>query len=164
MESRQMDGSLSDPRPPEAGLPLEASLRILLVEDNLINQKVAVQILQKNGHRVVVAGDGQQALDALDGGAFDLVLMDLQMPVMDGFEATAAIRMRDRPDSRMPVIAVTANALQGDRQRCLDAGFDDYVSKPIRWPLLKAAIDNRPSQSPEFEVTRPPVDDPELAS
>jgi two-component system, sensor histidine kinase and response regulator len=110
----------------------ERMLRVLLAEDNAVNQMVVVRLLEKRGHTVVVARDGQEALAALERERFDLALMDVQMPVMDGFEATAAIRRREeRTGGRLPVIALTANAMKGDRERCLAGGFDDYVSKPI---------------------------------
>jgi CheY-like chemotaxis protein len=108
-------------------------LRILLAEDSVVNQRLAVAILEKHGHGVTVAGDGQTALEVLRDGAFDLVLMDVEMPNLDGLEATAAIRQRERDGGgHVPVIAMTAHAMKGDRERCLEAGMDDYVSKPIR--------------------------------
>ena len=108
-------------------------LRILLAEDNPINQKVAVHILEKRGHRVRTAGNGIEVLDALEAEEFDVILMDVQMPVLDGFEATARIREREEKTRRhVPVIALTAHALKEDRKRCLEAGMDDYVSKPLK--------------------------------
>jgi CheY-like chemotaxis protein len=108
-------------------------LRILLAEDSLVNQRLAVAMLEKQGHQVTVAGDGQAALEALQDGALDLVLMDVEMPKMDGLEAAAAIRQRERDSGgHVPIIAMTAHAMKGDRERCLEAGMDDYVSKPIR--------------------------------
>jgi len=107
-------------------------LRILLAEDNVVNQKVASRILEKQGHLVVVAPDGAQALDALEKQSFDLVLMDAQMPVMDGFQATAAIRRLElRTRAHIPIIAMTAHAMVGDRKRCLQAGMDGYIAKPV---------------------------------
>src|SRR6185437_2907761 len=94
---------------------------------------LSVHLLEKRGHTVVVARNGQEALDALDKEAFDAVLMDVQMPVLDGFEATAQIRRREQHSGgHLPIIALTAGAMKGDRERCLQAGFDGYVSKPIR--------------------------------
>jgi PAS domain S-box-containing protein len=107
-------------------------LRILLAEDNLVNQKLASRLLENQGHLVVVAADGAQALDTLEKQSFDLVLMDAQMPVMDGFEATAAIRrLEENTRAHIPIIAMTAHAMVGDRQRCLQAGMDGYIAKPV---------------------------------
>jgi len=108
-------------------------LRILLVEDNAVNQVLAARLLEKRGHSVIVAGNGKEALAALEKQSFDLVFMDIQMPEMDGFEATAAIRGKEkRSGNHLPVIAMTAHAMVGDRERCLAAGMDDYLTKPIR--------------------------------
>jgi two-component system, sensor histidine kinase and response regulator len=107
-------------------------LRILLAEDNLVNQKLASRLLENQGHMVVVAADGAQALGTLEKQAFDLVLMDAQMPVMDGFECTAAIRrLEENTREHIPIIAMTAHAMVGDRQRCLEAGMDGYIAKPV---------------------------------
>jgi CheY-like chemotaxis protein len=106
---------------------------ILLVEDNAVNRKLAVTRLEQWGHNVSIAENGQQALDRLAQQGFDLILMDVQMPVMGGFEATAKIREREgQTGRRTPILAMTANAMSGDRERCLQAGMDGYVSKPIR--------------------------------
>jgi PAS domain S-box-containing protein len=118
-------------------------LHILLVEDSLINQKLAVALLEGEGHRVTVVHNGRQAIDALDEGRFDLVVMDVQMPEMDGLEATARIRAKQRQHgSRTPILAMTAYALKGDRQRCLEAGMDGYIAKPIRAEELFDAIES----------------------
>jgi PAS domain S-box-containing protein len=107
-------------------------LRILLAEDNTVNQLLAVRLLEKRGHTVTVAGNGKDALAALARGNFDVVLMDIQMPVMDGFEATAAIRSTERKTgAHLPIIAMTAHALTDDEERCLAAGMDAYITKPI---------------------------------
>ncbi len=114
------------------GIRGSVKLRILLAEDNEVNRHVAIRILEKEGHQVVSAADGRMALAALNGQNFDLVLMDVQMPEMDGLEATRAIREHERHTSgHIPIIAMTAHAMTGDRERCLEAGMDDYISKPI---------------------------------
>src|SRR5665213_2241871 len=108
------------------------SLRVLLAEDNIVNQRLAVRLLEKEGHSVVVAGDGVQALETLAREPFDLILMDVQMPLMDGVETTAAIRKREKSNGvHIPIVAMTAHAMAGDRQRFLSLGMDGYVSKPI---------------------------------
>jgi PAS domain S-box-containing protein len=107
-------------------------LRLLLAEDNAVNQKIASRVLEKQGHHVTVAKDGREALALLDRALFDAVLMDIQMPEMDGFEATAVIRAGERGTGRhLPIIAMTAHAMQGDRERCIAAGMDSYISKPL---------------------------------
>ncbi len=115
------------------------SLRILLVEDNQVNQLVASSILKKLGHTVESAENGQRALDAMAAGEFDLVLMDCQMPIMDGYEATRRIRQNSDWQA-IPIIAVTANVMQGDRDDCITAGMNDYVTKPYKREELRAAI------------------------
>src|SRR4051794_24434907 len=108
-------------------------LQILLVEDNPVNQKVAARLLEKHGHTVVVAWDGKEALRTLAVRDFDLVLMDVQMPEMDGLEATAAIRAGEQgTDRHLPIVALTAHAMKGDREKCLQAGMDGYVPKPVQ--------------------------------
>jgi CheY-like chemotaxis protein len=122
-------------------------LRILLAEDNTVNQLVARKLLGRRGHIVTVASNGREALAMLDAGStneplFDLVLMDVQMPEMDGFEATAALRLHEaKSGRRIPIIAMTAHAMKGDQERCLDAGMDGYVTKPIQPAVLLAAIE-----------------------
>ena len=151
-------------------------LRVLLAEDNVVNQRLAVRLLERLGHAVVVAGTGRAALDALEREQFDLVLMDLQMPDMDGLAALAAIRdlearahsgdWRPTPGSafaisgRIPVIAVTAHAMQGDEERCLAAGMDGYVTKPIQPAALAAAIEPwlPPESLPATKPVSVPVD------
>ncbi len=109
------------------------SLRILLAEDGLVNQKVAQAILEQAGHQVSIANNGSEAVSAYERAAFDVILMDVQMPKMDGFEATAMIRSQEKEAGHhVPIIAMTAHAMKGDRQRCLDAGMDGYLAKPIR--------------------------------
>jgi len=110
-----------------------ASLKVLLAEDNLVNQRLAVRLLEKRGHRVMVAANGIEALAALKKENFELVLMDVQMPEMDGMEATVAIREAEKGSGEhVPVIALTAHAMKGDREKCLAAGMDGYLTKPIR--------------------------------
>jgi CheY-like chemotaxis protein/nitrogen-specific signal transduction histidine kinase/HPt (histidine-containing phosphotransfer) domain-containing protein len=126
---------------PEAGRPL----RILLAEDNVVNQKLATRMLEQQGHAVTVAAHGKAALAALERQAFDVVLMDMEMPEMGGLEATVRLRGREKGTGRhVPVIAMTANAMKGDRERCLDAGMDGYVTKPIQpaelWEALHALV------------------------
>ena len=117
-------------------------LVVLLAEDNIVNQRVATRLLEKEGHEVSIAANGHEALEAIAKRAFDLVLMDVQMPGMDGFEATRAIRAGERGlGGHLPIIAMTAHVIKGDRERCLDAGMDDYVSKPVRRDVLLATID-----------------------
>jgi two-component system sensor histidine kinase/response regulator len=117
-------------------------LKILVAEDNLVNQRVATRILEKKGHTVVLAESGKKVLAAWQQQSFDLILMDVQMPDMDGFEATAAIREQEKFGAKhVPIIAMTAHAMVGDRDRCLAAGMDDYVSKPINSNDLLAAIE-----------------------
>ena len=119
------------------------SLNILLAEDNPINQTLALRMLEKLGHRPHVVANGQAALDAWRERKYDAILMDVQMPVMGGFEATAAIRrLEENSGEHIPIIAMTAHAMAGDRERCLAAGMDDYVSKPIQSIVLDAALAN----------------------
>jgi len=133
------------PKQPEVQRLAEStrSLRILLAEDNAVNQRVAQRMLEKMGHEVVLAVNGRRAVDEVSLSRFDLVLMDVQMPEMDGFEATLAIRALEkhlRRDS-MPVVAMTAHAMSGDREMCLSSGMDDYLAKPIDAAALSAMIE-----------------------
>ena len=135
--------------------PHTPAIRVLLAEDNRINQQVAVAMLRRAGYEVHVAGNGALAVQALLDHTFDVVLMDCQMPEMDGFAATAAIRGREAGDSahrRIPVIALTANAMRGDRERCLAAGFDDYLTKPFKRQDLVAAIERWTTPPPTQQV------------
>ncbi|MEM1068677.1 MAG: response regulator, partial [Planctomycetota bacterium] len=117
------------------------SLNILLVEDNIINQRLATGVLSKYDHRITIANDGQEAVDCLSQDSYDVVLMDVQMPVMDGFEATRIIRQREKETGRhQPIIAMTARAMKGDREKCLKAGMDEYVAKPIRVAKLREKL------------------------
>jgi len=126
------------------------NLQILLTEDNLVNQKLAINVLKKKGHEITVANNGLEAVQILENRSFDLVLMDVQMPEMGGFEATAIIREREkRNGSRIPIVAMTAHAMKGDRELCLEAGMDDYVSKPIKAELLFDVINKQVSLHPQ---------------
>ncbi len=116
-------------------------LRILLAEDNEVNQRVAQRMLQKRGHTVQVAGDGREAIEAWRGRCFDVILMDVQMPEVDGFAATAAIRAAEGPGRHTPIIAMTAHAMKGDRERCLEAGMDGYLTKPFQPEALFRTLD-----------------------
>jgi CheY-like chemotaxis protein/HPt (histidine-containing phosphotransfer) domain-containing protein len=136
-----------DPRP----LHLRSSrlLRILLAEDNVVNQRLAAHFLERRNHSVTIASNGRDALAHMAAGHFDVVLMDVQMPHMDGFETTAAIRSREKRNGhRTPIIAMTAHAMQGDRERCLAAGMDDYIAKPLQQEKLFAILDRVTSGAP----------------
>ncbi len=155
--SRLLSMSEAPPRAPRA------PLAVLLAEDNAVNQMVAVGLLEKQGHRVMVVGTGRQALEALDGGPVDLVLMDVQMPEMDGLEAVAAVRAEEkkRPGAHLPIIAMTAYTMKGDRERFLEAGFDGYVRKPISVHELFEAIDAAvPEGDGEEERAAPAAKEP----
>jgi two-component system sensor histidine kinase/response regulator len=116
--------------------------RILLTEDNAVNRTLAIRLLEKRGYTVSVAANGREAVAAMEKEHFDAILMDVQMPEMDGFEATAAIRAREESSGRhVPIVAMTAHALKGDQERCMEAGMDGYVSKPIRTNELYAALE-----------------------
>jgi len=127
--------------PPSSGAaaPLH---RVLLVEDNGVNQRLAARLLEKHGCSVELAGDGRAAVSAFERGSFDLILMDCHMPEMDGYEATRAIRSleQQRGGARTRIVALTANAMEGDRDICLKAGMDDYIAKPIDLEELKAVL------------------------
>jgi CheY-like chemotaxis protein len=126
--------------PPQIANP-EPGLNILLAEDNLVNQRVATRILERAGHRVTLAVNGREAIEQWSAHSFDLIIMDVQMPETDGFQAAAAIRQRELASgAHIPIIAMTAYALSGDRERCLAAGMDDYVTKPIDARLLLALL------------------------
>jgi CheY-like chemotaxis protein/anti-sigma regulatory factor (Ser/Thr protein kinase) len=123
--------------------PAAQHLNILLAEDNLINQKLAVRLLEKRGHTVTVASNGREALNTIEKTPFDLVMMDVQMPEMDGFQATIELRRRERGSGgHIPVVAMTALAMKGDKERCLQAGMDAYLSKPIRAEELDGVLES----------------------
>src|SRR2546423_1776901 len=145
--SRNLDAS-------PAGIDLTgAHLRILVAEDNAINRAVATGILEKQGHVLVHAANGCEAVKAFGDGTFDLILMDVQMPEMDGFEATARIReMEKATGGHTRIVAMTAHAMAGDRERCLAAGMDDYVSKPLRKEDLLRVLDGASATDKENEI------------
>jgi PAS domain S-box-containing protein len=127
---------------PESGaLPSRQAYRILIAEDNLVNQRVAIYMLEKQGHQVTGAMNGEEALAALEKENFELVLMDVQMPKMDGFQATKQIREKEKESGlHLPIIAMTAHAMKGDREKCLAVGMDDYISKPLNVKQLAETI------------------------
>ena len=114
---------------------------ILIAEDNLINQKVIERMVQKLGFPVDLVANGREVIEALSRLSYALVFMDCQMPEVDGFEACREIRKRESGGTRVPIIAITANAMKGDRERCLEAGMDDYVSKPFKQDDLRAVLE-----------------------
>jgi CheY-like chemotaxis protein len=120
---------------------LNRQLFILLAEDNKVNQKLASRMLEKLGHEVVIAENGEEAIEKMKQGDFDLILMDVQMPIMDGFQATKKIRESEQKGNKhIPIIALTAYAMKGDREKCLKAGMDGYLSKPINLKEIKNTI------------------------
>jgi CheY-like chemotaxis protein/HPt (histidine-containing phosphotransfer) domain-containing protein len=129
-------------------------MNVLLVEDHLINQKLAITLLERWGHHVEVAGNGQIALEMVANQQFDVILMDMMMPVMDGLEATRRIRASETT-RRTPIIAMTANAMEADRERCLQVGMDDYLSKPIKAPELRQMLQHFSSAKALVSQTRP---------
>jgi CheY-like chemotaxis protein len=149
----QSPASGQSPCPPEQDRPIgeEIPLEVLLAEDNAVNQRVALRFLERLGYRAQAVGNGLEAVTTLENRRYDLVFMDLQMPEMDGLEATRQIRRRI-PSGRQPkIVALTANAMHGDRELCATAGMDDYISKPVKIHDLAAAIRRQfgaPSSAP----------------
>ena len=158
MPNAHPSGSKLDPT-----LAQRLPLRVLLCDDNAINQKVASRLLQQMGYQPALAANGQEALDALDRQAYDLVFMDVMMPEMNGFEATAAIRERQKCPAEFPnyktpliIVAMTANAMQGDREKCLEAGMDDYIAKPVRPEDIRQVVERwGPKAGPAPSVVPP---------
>jgi CheY-like chemotaxis protein len=153
LEAKLTDGIFADPGrrvKPTASAPgaeTGCGLRILLAEDNEVNQRLALRLLEKQGHSVVLAGNGKEALTHLERQAFDLVFMDVQMPEMSGLEATALIRAKEASGDgfaargrRLPIVAMTAHAMKGDREHCLAVGMDDYIAKPIHANTIREVI------------------------
>jgi signal transduction histidine kinase/DNA-binding response OmpR family regulator len=140
-------GLMEEPRPAATGLPPalisagHRSLNVLVAEDNKINQLLAQSLLKRSGHLCTMVTDGLQAVTAVQRGAFDVVLMDVHMPELDGFEATRRIRALPGNLCRIPIIALTADALEGDRKKCIEAGMDDYLSKPIDFDALRQMLE-----------------------
>jgi CheY-like chemotaxis protein/nitrogen-specific signal transduction histidine kinase len=165
VRARPLEAAVEEPAS-SAPMTPTAPLRILVAEDNPVNQTLVSRILVRAGHTVAVAANGQEAVEMCSSGRFDLILMDVQMPVLDGFEATARVRELDRARGvRTPVIALTANAMKGDRERCLGAGMDGYISKPVsRDELLgtvaKFAVDSQAVPGSVDEGSRPADDSP----
>jgi len=142
----------------EAEAPAPRRLHVLVVEDNRVNLQLATRIIEKAGHAVAVAGNGREALVAVQGQTFDMVLMDVQMPEMDGLTATVAIRRREieTGSRRLPIVALTAHAMVGDREQCLAAGMDDYLTKPVKSHDLVAVLNRVAAtigvEPPSFDV------------
>jgi two-component system sensor histidine kinase/response regulator len=144
---------------PAAPVKYSRGLRVLLAEDNVVNQRLSILLLEKRGHSVTTVGNGKKALAALEDKEFDIVLMDVQMPEMNGLQAAAAIRAGERQSGKhVPIIAMTAHAMKGDREVCLSAGMDEYISKPIRATELFELIDRLLGISTQAGISRPAPD------
>jgi two-component system sensor histidine kinase/response regulator len=136
-----------------------ACLQVLLAEDNLVNQRLATRLIEKRGHCVVVVNNGREALAALEKKRYDLVLMDVQMPEMDGIETTLALREREKgTGNHQPVTAMTAHAMKGDRERCLAAGMDGYLSKPINPQELDELLQSYAAAQPRIVTPAEPAE------
>jgi CheY-like chemotaxis protein len=154
--SKEDQGSLAEPS--SESISAQRPLRILVAEDGVANQKLIVGLLSRWGHSVTLAGDGREAIEAWKSNTFDLVLMDVQMPNLDGLQATRLIRDREqRKGGHIRIIAMTAHAMEGDRQRCLDAGMDGYLSKPVRMQELFDVLEGQDSHVPGSDEVPPPT-------
>jgi CheY-like chemotaxis protein/HPt (histidine-containing phosphotransfer) domain-containing protein len=129
---------------------------VLIAEDNVVNQKVTARMLEKLGYRVDIVSNGLEAVEAVMRGGYAAVLMDYQMPELDGLDATSEIRRREADGSHIPIIAMTANAMQGDREKCLESGMDDYLAKPVKQETLQAVLSKWVPSQAEGESPRPP--------
>jgi CheY-like chemotaxis protein len=139
-------------------------LQILLAEDNLVNQKLAVRLLERRGHCVTLASTGREAIAAFEKARFDLVLMDVQMPDMDGLEATMEIRARERQAGlHTPIVALTAHALKGDRDRCVAAGMDGYINKPIEADRFIQVVEEMANRADDHLLSSAWASDQELS-
>jgi PAS domain S-box-containing protein len=138
--SRRETAGEAAPNTPRAGDAAVSGIRVLVVDDNLVNQKVAVLLLQRIGLRVDVAATGKEAVDMVQRVPYDVVFMDCQMPVMDGYEATRQIRRLEKSGEHLAIVAMTAHAMKGDREKCLEAGMDDYLTKPLNREILERAL------------------------
>ncbi len=149
-----LEAAVADVPVPDSPPPAETpqGLRVLLAEDNAVNQRVASRMLEKAGHRVTVAVNGLEALAAVQSETFDVVLMDVQMPELDGLQATGRIRAWEVDGEHLPIIAMTAHAMSGDRDRCMEAGMDDYISKPVRSDELLRTVARVGTKRPEVLV------------
>jgi len=141
-QAAEKHGQTTPPARQAAGNEKRRQCRVLIAEDNIVNQKVAMKILGKLGYTAETINNGAEAVKALESGAYDLVLMDCQMPEMDGYQATAKIRQREMNGHRTPIIALTANAMQGDAEKCLESGMDAYITKPISPQTLAVTLDH----------------------
>ncbi|MCA9162695.1 MAG: response regulator [Planctomycetales bacterium] len=150
------------PHPVSRIEPVDRPLRLLLAEDNNVNQRLATRLLEKRGHQVTVVGNGQLAADAIAATEFDVVLMDVEMPEVDGLAATRLVRQREADLNRhVPIVAMTAHAMKGDRERCLQAGMDEYISKPLRPKELFAVVESfAPPEHAASIPVKPPVEPP----
>jgi CheY-like chemotaxis protein len=140
----------------------ERPLRVLLAEDNAVNQQLARRVLEKRGHHVTVAVNGREAVAEWEREAFDIILMDVQMPEMSGLAATTAIRAREDGGRRIPIVAMTARAMKGDREECLAAGMDDYLPKPLSTKLLFKVMEALTAGHPPAGATVKPASSDEI--